>query len=168
MRRGDGEEVCAFTRGVLTNTSYIYDNRPRERSLNGQKSAEVIVPLVRREGRTESVRKHPPSGGKRKLGIPTVTDRFLQQALAQVLSDMYDPTFPANSYGFRPGKRGHDVVQKAKSYLQEGYRWVMDLDLEKFFDTIHHDRLMRLLSRRITDRRVLRMIRSKEWKQVKR
>lgn len=100
-----------------------------------------------------------PSGGTRKLGIPTVTDRFLQQALAQVLTTEYDPTFSVDSYGFRPGKRGHDAVRKAKSYMKEGYRWVIDIDLEKFFDAVNHDRLMRLLSQRITDKRVLRLIR---------
>nr|WP_275899668.1 group II intron reverse transcriptase/maturase [Bacillus piscicola] len=100
-----------------------------------------------------------PNGGKRKLGIPTVTDRFLQQAIAQVLTKVYDPTFSDHSYGFRPNRRGHDAVRKAKSYMKEGYRWVIDMDLEKFFDKVNHDRLMRTLSERIKDKKVLRFIR---------
>src|SRR5690625_1260236 len=100
-----------------------------------------------------------PNGGTRKLGIPTVIDRFLQQAIAQVLTQIYDPTFSAQSYGFRPNKRGHDAVRKARSYIKEGKRWVVDIDLEKFFDKVNHDRLMQKLSVRIKDRRVLQLIR---------
>lgn len=100
-----------------------------------------------------------PNGGVRKLGIPTVIDRFLQQAIAQVLTQIYDPTFSDRSYGFRPNKRGHDAVRKAKSYIKEGKRWVVDIDLEKFFDKVNHDRLMQKLSERIKDRRVLQLIR---------
>ncbi|WP_208585947.1 group II intron reverse transcriptase/maturase [Gracilibacillus suaedae] len=100
-----------------------------------------------------------PDGGKRKLGIPTVTDRFLQQAIAQVLTKVYDPQFSDHSYGFRPQRRGHDAVRKARGYIQEGCRWVVDMDLEKFFDKVHHDRLMRTLSKRINDPRVLTLIR---------
>ncbi|ENH95608.1 transposase [Gracilibacillus halophilus YIM-C55.5] len=100
-----------------------------------------------------------PDGGKRKLGIPTVTDRLLQQAMAQILTQVYDPTFSEHSYGFRPKRRGHDAVRKAKEYIKEGYRWVVDMDLAKFFDKVHHDRLMRTLSKRIEDKRVLRLIR---------
>lgn len=100
-----------------------------------------------------------PNGGKRKLGIPTVMDRFLQQAIAQVLTSMYDPTFSEYSYGFRPNRRGHDAVRTARRYMKEGYRWVIDMDLEKFFDKVHHDRLMRTLSQKIKDPRVLKLIR---------
>jgi group II intron reverse transcriptase/maturase len=100
-----------------------------------------------------------PDGGVRKLGIPTVLDRFLQQAIAQVLTTIYDPTFSEHSYGFRPKRRGHDAVRKAKRYMREGYRWVVDMDLEKFFDKVHHDRLMRTLSQRVKDPRVLKLIR---------
>ncbi len=101
-----------------------------------------------------------PNGGKRKLGIPTVTDRFIQQAIAQVLTTIYDPSFSQHSYGFRPNKRGHNAVRQAKQYLKQGYSWVIDMDLEKFFDKVNHDRLMRTLSKRITDTRVLKLIRS--------
>jgi group II intron reverse transcriptase/maturase len=100
-----------------------------------------------------------PGGGIRKLGIPTVTDRFIQQAISQVLTNIYDPTFSECSYGFRPGKRAHDAVKRARSYIKEGYRWVVDIDLEKFFDKVHHDRLMSTLSKRIKDANVMRLIR---------
>lgn len=100
-----------------------------------------------------------PNGGVRKLGIPTVIDRFIQQAIAQVLNKEFDPSFSKQSYGFRPNKRGHDAVRQAKRYIKEGYRWVVDIDLEKFFDKVNHDRLMRTLSLRINDPRVLRLIR---------
>lgn len=100
-----------------------------------------------------------PNGGIRKLGIPTVIDRFLQQAIAQVLTQIYDPTFSYQSYGFRPNKRGHDAVRQARNYIKEGKRWVVDIDLEKFFDKVNHDRLMQKLSERIKDRRVLQLIR---------
>ncbi|WP_121639859.1 group II intron reverse transcriptase/maturase [Virgibacillus sp. Bac330] len=100
-----------------------------------------------------------PNGGVRKLGIPTVLDRFIQQAIAQVLTTIYDATFSEHSYGFRPNRRGHDAVRKARSYMKDGYRWVIDMDLEKFFDKVHHDRLMRKLSQKVKDPRVLKLIR---------
>jgi RNA-directed DNA polymerase len=83
-----------------------------------------------------------PNGVVRLLGIPTVTDRFIQQAIAQVLTKVYDPTFSEHSYGFRPDRRGHDAVREVKGYIKEGYRWVVDIDLEKFFDKVNHDKLM--------------------------
>ena len=88
-----------------------------------------------------------PDGGVRLLGIPTVTDRLIQQAIAQVLSKIYDPTFSEHSYGFRPNRSAHDAVRKAKGYIREGYRWVVDMDLEKFFDKVNHDRLMSTLAK---------------------
>jgi len=100
-----------------------------------------------------------PGGGWRELGIPTVTDRLIQQALLQVLQPQIDPTFSEHSYGFRPERRAHDAVQQARRYVQEGYRVVVDVDLEKFFDRVNHDILMERLSRRVTDRAVLRLIR---------
>ncbi len=100
-----------------------------------------------------------PNGGMRELGIPTVLDRFIQQAIAQVLTTIYDPTFSEHSYGFRPNRRGHDAVREARGYIKDGYRWVIDMDLEKFFDKVHHDRLMRTLSQRVKDARVLKLIR---------
>ncbi|MCM3712416.1 group II intron reverse transcriptase/maturase [Sporosarcina luteola] len=100
-----------------------------------------------------------PDGGVRLLGIPTVIDRFIQQAIAQVLTSLYDPTFSDHSYGFRPNRSAHDGVRKAKGYIQEGNRWVVDMDLEKFFDKVNHDRLMGTLAKRIKDKRLLKLIR---------
>src|SRR5690625_516756 len=100
-----------------------------------------------------------PDGGVRLLGIPTVTDRFIQQAIAQVLTPMYDPIFSDHSYGFRPKRNAHEAVKKAKGYIGEGYRWVVDIDLEKFFDKVNHDRLMAILARRIKDKQLLKLIR---------
>ncbi|MGE8081426.1 group II intron reverse transcriptase/maturase, partial [Peribacillus loiseleuriae] len=100
-----------------------------------------------------------PNGGVRLLGIPTVIDRFIQQAITQTLPPIYDPTFSENSYGFRPQRRGHDAVRKAKGYIEDGYRWVVDLDLEKFFDKVNHDKLMGLLVKRIDDKIFLGLIR---------
>lgn len=100
-----------------------------------------------------------PNGGVRLLGIPTVLDRFIQQAITQTLTPIYDPTFSENSYGFRPQRRGHDAVRKAKGYIEDGYRWVVDIDLEKFFDKVNHDKLMGLISKRIDDKTLLSLIR---------
>jgi RNA-directed DNA polymerase len=101
-----------------------------------------------------------PDGGVRCLGIPTVLDRLIQQAIAQELTKVYDPTFSENSYGFRPNKSAHDAILKAKQYINEGYRWVVDMDLEKFFDRVNHDILLDRLSRKIKDQRLLKLIRS--------
>jgi len=101
-----------------------------------------------------------PSGkGMRKLGIPTVVDRVIQQALHQVLSPIFDPFFSDHSYGFRPGRSAHGAVLAARSYVASGRRWVVDMDLEKFFDNVNHDILMSRLGRRVGDRRVLAVIR---------
>lgn len=100
-----------------------------------------------------------PSGGTRLLGIPTVRDRLNQQALLQVLTPIFDPEFSPFSYGFRPGRRGHDAVRQARKYVEEGYRWVVDMDLEKFFDRVNHDILMARVARKIKDKRVLKLIR---------
>lgn len=99
-----------------------------------------------------------PTGGKRVLRIPTVIDQLIQQALLQVLQPLIDPTFSEFSYGFRPGRSAHDAVLKAQQYVQEGYQIVVDIDLEKFFDTINHDILMDRLAKRIADKAVLRLI----------
>ena len=98
-------------------------------------------------------------GGMRKLGIPTVVDRFVQQAVLQVLQKRWDPTFSECSYGFRPGRSAHQAVEKAQEYIQQGYDWVVDLDLEKFFDRVNHDVLMSRAARRISDKRMLKLIR---------
>ncbi|MEX1029680.1 MAG: group II intron reverse transcriptase/maturase [Paenibacillaceae bacterium] len=101
----------------------------------------------------------PDGKGVRLLGIPTVTDRFIQQAIAQVLNPVFDPQFSEHSYGFRPNRRGHDAVREAKQYMKEGYRWVVDLDLEKFFDRVNHDRLMAKLAEKVEDKMILKLIR---------
>lgn len=101
-----------------------------------------------------------PGGGKRMLGIPTVADRLIQQALLQVLTPIFDPIFSEHSYGFRPGRSAHQAVHQARAYMAEGYRWVVDMDLEKFFDRVNHDVLMARVARRVKDKAVLRLIRS--------
>ncbi len=100
-----------------------------------------------------------PTGGMRELGIPTVMDRLIQQALLQVLQPLIDPTFSEFSYGFRPGRSAHDAVLQAQLYVQEGFQVVVDVDLEKFFDRVNHDILMDRLAKRIADKAVLRLIR---------
>jgi RNA-directed DNA polymerase len=97
--------------------------------------------------------------GMRMLGIPTVVDRLLQQALHQVLSPLFEPSFSESSYGFRPNRSAQHAVLKAREYVRDGRRWVVDIDLEKFFDRVNHDVLMSRLARRIKDKRVLRLIR---------
>lgn len=100
-----------------------------------------------------------PGGGKRQLGIPTVVDRLVQQAILQVLEGRLDPTFSDSSYGFRPGKSAHQALEQASRYVAEGRRIVVDMDLEKFFDRVNHDILMSRLARRVGDKRLLRIIR---------
>jgi RNA-directed DNA polymerase len=100
-----------------------------------------------------------PGGGMRQLGIPTVVDRLIQQAMHQVLTPLFDPGFSAASYGFRPGRRAHDAVLAARAYMADGRRFVVDIDLEKFFDRVNHDVLMARVARRVEDKRVLRLIR---------
>lgn len=101
-----------------------------------------------------------PDGGKRKLGIPTVVDRFIQQAVMQVLQRRWDSTFSESSYGFRPRKSAHQAVAQAQKYIAEGYRWVVDIDLEKFFDRVNHDKLMAVVAKRVQDKRMLKLIRA--------
>ena len=101
-----------------------------------------------------------PDGGVRKLGIPTAVDRLIQQAILQVLSRPWDETFSDNSFGFRPHRSAHDAVARAQSYLEEGYAWVVDMDLEKFFDRVNHDVLMSRVARRVEDKRLLKLIRA--------
>jgi RNA-directed DNA polymerase len=101
-----------------------------------------------------------PDGGVRKLGIPTVLDRFIQQAVMQVLQKRWDRTFSEHSYGFRRGRSAHQAVAQAQQYVTEGYGWVVDLDLEKFFDRVNHDQLMGQVAKRVTDKRVLKLLRA--------
>jgi RNA-directed DNA polymerase len=99
------------------------------------------------------------SGGMRTLGVPTVVDRLIQQALHQVLQPLFEPTFSDGSFGFRPGRGAHQAVRKAQGYIREGKRWVVDIDLEKFFDRVNHDVLMARVARQVSDARVLKLIR---------
>ncbi len=99
-------------------------------------------------------------GGMRQLGIPTVLDRLIQQALHQQLSPIFESTFSNHSYGFRPGRKAGQAVLQARSYAEAGYRWVVDLDLEKFFDRVNHDILMARVTRQVKDKRVLGLIRA--------
>jgi len=131
-------------------------------------SLHEIWPRVREElleGRyqPQPVRKVeiPKPGGKgvRMVGIPTAMDRLIQQALNQVMQPIFDPDFSESSYGFRPGRSAHQAVVKAREYASAGRRWVVDMDLEKFFDRVNHDILMARVSRRIGDKRVLRLVR---------
>lgn len=100
-----------------------------------------------------------PDGGERELGIPTVTDRLIQQAISQVLGPRYDVGFSPHSHGFRPGHSAHNAVLEAQSYIQEGYDWVVDVDLERFFDRVNHDVLMGRLAKKIEDKRMLKILR---------
>jgi RNA-directed DNA polymerase len=102
----------------------------------------------------------PDGSGKRKLGIPTVLDRFVQQAVLQVLQKRWDRTFSEHSYGFRPGRSAHQAVEAAQQYIAAGYRWCVDLDLEKFFDRVSHDKLMAKIAERVSDKRLLKLIRA--------
>ena len=102
----------------------------------------------------------PDGGGVRKLGIPSVLDRFIQQAVMQVLQRRWDRTFSQGSYGFRPGRSAHQAVAQAQQYIAAGYGWCIDLDLEKFFDRVNHDKLMGQVARRVEDKRLRKLIRA--------
>lgn len=101
-----------------------------------------------------------PGGGVRLLGVPTALDRLIQQALLQALTPIFDPYFSAHSYGYRPGRRAHEAVRQARAYVREGTPWVVDLDLDRFFDRVNHDMLMARVARRVQDKRVLKLLRA--------
>lgn len=127
---------------------------------NWAKVKEQLLKGVYRPKAVRLVKIPKPNGGVRILGIPTVIDRLIQQALHQVLSPIFDPDFSQNSYGFRAGKSAHQAILQAKKYQLEGKRWVVDMDIEKFFDEVNHDILMSKVAKKVKDKRVLRLIRS--------
>jgi len=149
---------------VLSNRGSAGIDKMRVEDLKSQLQArwsEIKVALLSDAYYPQAVRavEIPKSqGGKRKLGIPTVVDRLIQQAVHQVLSPLYEPTFSDNSYGFRPGRSAQQAVKQSQRYINEERRWVVDLDLSKFFDEVHHDRLLSKLRLRIADRRVIHLI----------
>src|SRR6202795_1229635 len=155
LRRGKANRGSAGMDGVAVGqtSGYLKEHwlTIREQLLNG-----IYEPQPVRRVEIEK----PDGGGMRKLGIPTVLDRFVQQAVMQVLQRQWDPTFSDHSYGFRPGRSAHQAVAQAQKYIVEGYGWVVDLDLEKFFDRVNHDKLMGQISKRIEDKRLLKLIRA--------
>src|SRR5437867_3084285 len=133
-------------------TDYLKQHWPaiREQLLSGTYEPKPV----------RRVEIHKPDGGVRKLGIPTVLDRLIQQAVMQVLQRQWDSTFSDHSYGFRPGRSAHQAVAQAQQYMASGYGWVIDLDLEKFFDRVNHDKLMGQIAKRVEDKRLLKLIRA--------
>lgn len=123
----------------------------------------LVLEILEGSYKPQPVRKvdiPKPDGGKRGLGIPTVVDRVVQQAIAQVLSEVFEPEFSEYSYGFRPKKGAHKALKQAEIYVNEGYKYVVDLDLEKFFDRVNHDILMNLIAKKVEDKRLLKLIRN--------
>src|SRR5438309_2898069 len=155
LRRVKANKGSAGVDGMTIGTisDYLKQHWPaiRERLLNGTYEPKPV--------RRVEIRK-PDGGGMRKLGIPTVLDRFIQQAVLQVLQRRWDRTFSQHSYGFRPGRSAHHAVAQAQHYIAEGYGWVVDLDLEKFFDRVNHDKLMGRIAQRVDDKRLLKLLRA--------
>ena len=145
-----GAGVDGMTVGGIT--AYLKQHWPaiREQLLNGTYEPRPV----------RRVEIPKPDGGVRKLGIPTVLDRLIQQAVMQVLQRQWDPTFSESSYGFRPGRSAQQAVAQAQKHIAEGHGWCVDLDLEKFFDRVNHDELMGQIAKRVEDKRLLKLIRA--------
>src|SRR5438128_3213661 len=154
LRQVKGNKGSAGVDGITVNQlpDYLKQHWPaiREQLLNGTYEPKPV----------RRVEIPKPDGGVRKLGIPTVLDRLVQQAVMQVLQRRWDRTFSEHSYGFRPGRSAHQAVMQAQQYIAAGYRWVVDLDLEKFFDRVNHDQLMAKIAGRVSDKRLLKLIRA--------
>src|SRR5258707_3473866 len=152
LRQVKGNKGSAGVDGVTVNQlpDYLKQHWPaiREQLLNGTYEPKPV----------RRVEIPKPDGGVRKLGIPTVLDRFIQQAVMQVLQRQWDRTFSEHSYGFRPGRSAHQAVAQAQQYIAEGYGWGVDFDLEKFFDRVNHDKLMGAIAKRGEDKRLLKLI----------
>jgi len=133
-------------------SDYLREHWPtiREQLLNGTYQPQPV----------KRVEIPKPDGGIRKLGVPCVIDRLIQQALLQVLQKRWDPTFSEHSYGFRPGRLAHQAVAQAQKYIAEGYNWVVDIDPEKLFDRVNHDMLMARVAQRVSDKRVQQALRN--------
>jgi len=138
----------------ITIEAFLEDAKPRAEALRKELLEGSYRPSPLRR-----VTIPKPSGGERKLGVPTVQDRVVQQAILQVLQPILDPSFSEHSYGFRPGRSAHQAVAAAQEYIQQDYGWIVDLDLEAFFDRVSHDRLMSRLGQRIADKRLRWIIR---------
>jgi RNA-directed DNA polymerase len=154
LRRVKANKGSAGVDGMTVGgiTDYLKQHWPaiREQLLNGTYEPKPV----------RRVEIPKPDGGVRKLGIPTVLDRLIQQAVMQVLQRQWDPTFSESSYGFRPGRSAHQAVAQAQQYIAEGYGWCVDFDLEKFFDRVNHDKLMGQIAKRVEDKRLLKLIRA--------
>jgi len=154
LRRVKANKGSAGVDGMTVGgiTDYLKQHWPaiREQLLNGAYEPRPV----------RRVEIPKPDGGVRKLGIPTVPDRLIQQAVMQVLQRQWDPTFSESSYGFRPGRSARQAVAQAQKYIAEGHGWCVDLDLEKFFDRVNHDKLMGRIAKRVEDKRLLKLIRA--------
>lgn len=166
------EAICA-SRNVMEAMEHVMANKGAP-GVDGMTVHELREHLVRNWRTIESqlmagtykpqpvkrVEIPKPDGSMRKLGIPTVTDRTIQQAVLQVLQPIWEPTFSEHSYGFRPGRSAHQAVAQAQEYISQGKGWVVDIDLEKFFDRVNHDMLMARVARKVADKRVLKLVRA--------
>src|SRR6202162_4814324 len=154
LRRVKANKGSAGVDGMTVGgiTDYLKQHWPaiREQLLNGTYEPRPV----------RRVERPKPGGGVRKLGIPTVLDRFIQQSVMQVLHRQWDPTFSEGSYGFRPGRSAQQAVAQAQQYIAEGHGWCVDFDLEKFFDRVNHDKLMGQIAKRVEDKRLLKLIRA--------